>query len=217
VYRTGLSFAGNVRTAEPPRAGGVSPPWYASILIRQETLGVAGALLDPRRANARRSWLSALQYVHLAANERCAPAAAGVSQLWCEERVGLRKAFAIARAIPNHGGLTPAALVNERSCSANGAIPRWNVTSCTKSGRRKPTVANVTHPPVGNAYQQRHPFTRPGVSGVSQLCDASFPFGETRSPLPVRLPNHGGLTPAALGCVFEICRATFDSHGAVVV
>jgi hypothetical protein len=120
----------NVRTAEPPRAGGVSPPWHASILIRQETLGVAGA-------------------------------------------------------IPNHGGLTPAALVHVRLCSANGAIPRWNVTSCTKSGRRKPTVANVTHPPVGNAYQQRHPFTRPGVSGVSQLCDASFPFGETRSPLPV--------------------------------
>jgi hypothetical protein len=118
---------------------------------------------------------------------------------------------------PDHGGLTPAALVHVRSCSANGAIPRWNVTSCTKSGRRKPTVANVTHPPVGNAYQQRHPFTRPGVSGVSQLCDASFPFGETRSPLPVRYSNHGGLTFAAVGCGFDIFRATFDSHGAVVL
>jgi hypothetical protein len=45
----------NVRTAEPPRAGGVSPPWHASILIRQETLGVAGAITEPRRADARRS------------------------------------------------------------------------------------------------------------------------------------------------------------------
>jgi hypothetical protein len=45
----------NVRTAEPPGAGGVSPPWHASILVRQETLGVAGAIPGPRRADGRRS------------------------------------------------------------------------------------------------------------------------------------------------------------------
>jgi hypothetical protein len=71
--------------------------------------------------------VSALQYVHLAANERCAPGAAGVSQPWCGERVGLRKAFAIARVIPNHGGLTPAALVSERSCIAQVAVSPANV------------------------------------------------------------------------------------------
>jgi hypothetical protein len=122
----------------------------------------------PRRADARRSWLWVR---HLPSNLRFS------------RRSG---------RMTYHGGLTFAALVHVRSCSANGANPRWNVTSCTKSGRRKPTVANVTHPPVGNAYQQRHPFTRPGVSGVSQLCDASFPFGETCSPLPVRYRTTAG-------------------------
>jgi hypothetical protein len=45
----------NVRTTEPPRAGGVSPTWHVSILVRQETLGAAGAIPVPRRADARRS------------------------------------------------------------------------------------------------------------------------------------------------------------------
>jgi hypothetical protein len=68
---------------------------------------------------------------------------------------------------------------------------RPDVTLRTKSGRRKPTVGNVTHPPVGNAHQQRHPFTRPEAAGVSQPCecDASVPFGQKRSPLQVRLSN----------------------------
>jgi hypothetical protein len=37
------------------------------------------------------------------------------------------------------------------------------------------------------------------VVGVGQPCecDASFPFGQKRSPLQVRYSNHGGLTPAA--------------------
>jgi hypothetical protein len=90
-------------------------------------LAVAGALLEPRRADVGRSRLSALQYVHLAANERCAPGAAGVSQPGCGERVGLLKAFAITRATPDHGGLTLAALVSERSCSAQVAVSPANV------------------------------------------------------------------------------------------
>jgi hypothetical protein len=45
----------NVRTAEPPRAGDVSPPWYASTLVQQETFGAAGAIPGPRRADTRRS------------------------------------------------------------------------------------------------------------------------------------------------------------------
>jgi hypothetical protein len=46
----------NVRTAGPPRAGDVSPTWHASILVQQQTLGAAGVIPVPRRADARRSW-----------------------------------------------------------------------------------------------------------------------------------------------------------------
>jgi hypothetical protein len=180
----------NVRTAEPPRAGGVIPRG-----MRASSFGKKRSVLPVRFPNhggltpaALVSECSCIAQVAVSpANVRTAepPRAGGVIPRGMRaSSFGKKRSVLLAR-FPNHGRLTPAALVHVRLCSANGAIPRWNVTSCTKSGRRKPTGANVTHPPVGNAYQQRHPFTRPGVSGVSQLCDASFPFGETRSVLPV--------------------------------
>jgi hypothetical protein len=44
-----------------------------------------------------------------------------------------------------------------------------------------------------------------------------FPVRRDTLAVAGAIPNHGGLTPAAVGCGFDICRATFDSHGAVVV
>jgi hypothetical protein len=167
VYRTGLSFAGKCPHCGTTKSGGRKPP-----VVRE--------------------------HPHSARNARCCRCVSALLRTTLCTSCGRAKSVCDCegdtepRGLTYHGGLTPAALVHVRSCSANGANPRWNVTSCTKSGRRKPTGANVTHPPVGNAYQQRHPFTRPGVSGVSQLCDASFPFGETRSPLPVRYRTTAG-------------------------
>jgi hypothetical protein len=65
---------------------------------------------------------------------RCAPRAVGVSRPW--------QTFA-----PAGWKRTPA------------TAP----VHATRSGWRRPVVPNVTHPPVGNAHQQRHPFTRPGA------------------------------------------------------
>jgi hypothetical protein len=45
----------NVRIAGLPRAGGVSTPWHASILVRQQTLGAASTIPEPRRADGRAS------------------------------------------------------------------------------------------------------------------------------------------------------------------
>ncbi len=46
------------------------------------------------------------------------------------------------RGLQTHGGLTPAALVNVRLSIGNGTLCSAR-TSCSESGRRKPTVENV--------------------------------------------------------------------------
>jgi hypothetical protein len=56
------SFFRRTVVVRPPGAGGVSPPWHVSIHGRQDTLALAGAIPEPRRANARRS--CELAFVH---------------------------------------------------------------------------------------------------------------------------------------------------------
>jgi hypothetical protein len=83
---------------------------------------------EPRRADAHRSCECA--FVHrecryFSGDRRRAPGAAGVSQPWHAIRscvvnvITPRKLIPIAGALPNHGGLTPAAPVNVRMCTAN--------------------------------------------------------------------------------------------------
>jgi hypothetical protein len=55
VYCTSRSFAGESPHRRTTKSGGRKPPWHANILVRQETLGAAGAVTDPRRAGTRRS------------------------------------------------------------------------------------------------------------------------------------------------------------------
>jgi hypothetical protein len=93
----------NVRTAEPPRAGGVSPPWHASILIRQETLGVAGALLEPRRADVGRSRLSAR--FRVAIRTSCSERTLCTKSGWCKPAV-VRGASRSAKSVCDCGGDT---------------------------------------------------------------------------------------------------------------
>jgi hypothetical protein len=87
----------NIRTAEPLRAGGVSPPWISyrdCTGVRDRTVNrlprLCGSVLtsgfpEPRRANARRSCERA--FVHpecryFSADRLRAPGAADVSQPW---------------------------------------------------------------------------------------------------------------------------------------
>jgi hypothetical protein len=73
---------------------------------------------NPRRAHARRSSLSVRRSRN---HTRLLRYSVGVTSL---------------------GGLTPAALMHVRWCTADGALFSGR-TSCTRSGRRKPTVENV--------------------------------------------------------------------------
>jgi hypothetical protein len=84
------------------------------------------------------------------------------------------------RGFRNHGGLTPAAPGNVRSCIAKGVFPRANDRAATKSGGRQPPWVR---------YRD--------CTGVCEHTAGSLPdFPEAF--LQLRLPNHGGLTPAAL-------------------
>jgi hypothetical protein len=88
---------------------------------------ICNCVTKPRRADGRRSCKRA--FVHrecryFSANWRRAPGAAGVSQPWHADVLSPGTAIASATALPNHGGLTPAALVNERMCTANVVFGR---------------------------------------------------------------------------------------------
>jgi hypothetical protein len=84
---------------------------------------------EPRRADARRSCECAFlrECRYFSADGRRAPGAAGVSQPWHADVLSPGTAIASASALPNLGGLTPAALVNERMCIAQVAVSPANV------------------------------------------------------------------------------------------
>jgi hypothetical protein len=90
---------------------------------------------------------------------------------------------------PNHGGLTLPALMNVRLCIADGALCSER-TSCTKSGWRKPAV--VSEPRL----QKRNRDSPVTTTGRSLK----------RNAVASVLPNHGGLTLAALANV-RLCIA----------
>ena len=118
------------------------------------------------------------------ADRRRAPEAAGVSQP-CDAGVLVqRKTRAIANASSNHGELTPAALVGVRFRIANVGVFRQD-ERCA-----------------------------PRAAGVSQPCDAGVLVQRKTAAIADSLPNHGGLTPAAPGWVFDSRCTMFDSRGA---
>ena len=121
---------GNLRTVEPPRAGGVSPPWRLETRMQRQSAHTVGGLptnsgrvcgcdfAHPRRADARRSYLPLRRSPK---DVRCSPH--GV-------------------CIAYHGGLTPAAFVNESVCTAKIVVlPADGRCNSAKSGGRKPPVA----------------------------------------------------------------------------
>jgi hypothetical protein len=112
-------------------------------------------------------------YAYFAQRSHSLPGAAGVSQP-CDAGVLVqRKTLASANASSNHGGLTPAALVGVHFRIANVGVfrpdERRRTSGWRKSGWRKPAVD----------YQPR-------CSIAAAQCSI------------LSVPNHGGLTPAAL-------------------
>jgi hypothetical protein len=104
-----------------------------------------------------------------------------------ERTLSRKKTRDIANAFRCHGGLTPAALGNERLCIAKVAVLPADISHCnTKSGGRKPPVA----PRNANARAIRT-HTVGGLPTNSGRMYADAIFAGPRS-------MHGGLTPAAL-------------------
>jgi hypothetical protein len=108
----------NVRSA--PRAGGVSPPWF-----RKRACKCVSSTLRTTFPQAHPGGLT--------------PAALGCV---FASRWTMFDSRGTAVGLPNHGGLTPAALANVRLCIANGALCGERM-SCTRSGWRKPAVGNT--------------------------------------------------------------------------
>jgi hypothetical protein len=141
----------NARTAKPPRAGGVSSPWHVSILVRQERLGAAGAIPEPRRADTRRSCERA--FVHpecryFSADRHRAPGAAGVSQPWATigwrvvNVITRRKRIAIAGAVaePRRADGSPM-LVRRPLLAENCSLcPAGAIRFRTTAGSRPPLL-----------------------------------------------------------------------------
>jgi hypothetical protein len=130
-----------------------------------------------------------------------------------------------AVGLPNHGGLTPAAHANVRLCIANGALCSER-TSCTRSGWRKPAVGNTGMlarekriSATTLAHAAKSGWREPAVVSEPRLQkrNRDSPVTTTgrslkRNAVASVLPNHGGLTPAALDFVFASRRARFDSR-----
>jgi hypothetical protein len=113
----------------------------------------------------------------------------GISPLWHTQRMQAWNAemqrIAIADALASHGGLTPAApycvLATFRTMFVRHGV-RQRCAPVVSGVCKSETVTRRLRRPVGR-------------------------FNET----PLRLPNHGGLTPAAPGCAFANVR--FSRHG----
>jgi hypothetical protein len=202
--------------------------------MRASTFGKTRSPLPVRFPNHGRLTPAALVGVrfHIAnvgvfrPDERRAPRAAGVSQPWTINPVAERYRTTAGSRPP---------LLRMCVSILRQAYVASNVRSCTKSGWREPAVRRgrfgsakngghcrfVTEPRRADARRScEHAFvhrknrffvgghshgnTRAGGRKPPRGMRAST-FGKTRSPLPVRFPNHGGLTPAALA---NVCIGT---------
>jgi hypothetical protein len=168
---------------------------------------------QPRRANARRSWERAFVHRECRFSLRTnvvQQGAAGVSQPWYADPVAI--------ALHRHGGLTPAALANVRLCIAKGVI--WPVTGHRAwRQERGASAPRGKHPPlrIGKAYRRRcvaHATSSGGCKPpVESRPHASAKGGKSSHRSHRRgSENHGGLMPAALGCVFASPRTLLDSR-----
>jgi hypothetical protein len=137
-----------------------------------------------------------------------APAFLGTAMVVCRD-------FATAYLqvhFPNtHGGLTPAALVNERPCIAKGVIFTENTHRSLhqQRGASAPRgFANALTSAFRAHYRRRSPddthggLTEGTVVRAYGCCRAMIHFCST----PSVLPSHGGVTPAALVSV-RLCTA----------
>jgi hypothetical protein len=87
--------------------------------------------------------------------------------------------------------------------------------SATKSGWREPAVGWGTHLQVICDKPQTSfdgPSTRRADARRSWMCVRRLPNSAQLSQQRVRIAHHGGLTPAALGCVFASRQTLLDSR-----
>jgi hypothetical protein len=103
--------------------------------------------------------------------------------------------------ITHHGGLTPAALVNLRSCIAKIVFSPANVRTATRAGGVSPPW-DVLGMRTRNVEIRRIAVAT--VVSDRQAADAGR--WTNASATAIALPHHGGLTPAALGCRFGRLR-----------
>jgi len=144
------------------RAGGVSPPW--GLLTRMQQASVhtvsavrrTGALVSaqtcfphPRRADARcslRSPVADRGLIFTAQGRLGTPRRA-------DARSAGRKRSQLQLRYSHHGGLTPAALVHVRLCTANVVIlPADGRCNSARSGGRKPPVECTRHASSKRGY-----------------------------------------------------------------
>jgi hypothetical protein len=157
VQREWRYFSGDWRRA--PGAAGVSQPWrtigscVVNVITPRKPLAVAGAVTEPRRADARRSF-------------------------WARVCASKKSFFADERALCN--------------ARAGGVSPPWYVLGMRTRLREShalPLQTRFAHPRRADARRSWLRVRQP-------LDNVRF------SRHSIRLPNHGGLTPAALACVF---------------
>jgi hypothetical protein len=124
---------------------------------------------------------------------------------------------------PNHGGLTPAALVNVRSCIAQIVFYRQTFALQRKSGGRKPPVGNKTPLQIATVHIRRAAYVQPVAAGVSQpWCGSGACPGKRNHTAKIArrcrcvFRYHGGLTPAALVhvrfCIAKIVILSADGR-----
>jgi hypothetical protein len=121
----------NVRTAT--RAGGVSPPWDVLGMrtrnVETQRVAVANAVSDRRRANdGRQTEPSAIATALPNPRRADAPSLLIACVRQSLNKLGSR---GTSRLWHTHGGLTPAALVNLRSCIAKIVFSPANVRTAT--------------------------------------------------------------------------------------
>jgi hypothetical protein len=149
VYRTSCSFAGKCPHCRTTKSGGRKLPWHASILVQHETLGAAGTIPEPRRADGRRCWFCARYWPKIVR--------------FCQQ----------ARPVtdPRRAGA-------RRSCRTCICAPRMSLffsepVSRTRSGQHEPAVvverfARAKRSRTFATIRMRPPRAAPGAAGLSQ-------------------------------------------------
>jgi hypothetical protein len=120
-------------------------------------------------------------------HQRRASRAAGVSQPWCAKpNVRCKNIFnptksaPVRTVLPNHGGLTPAALVNVRLCTQSFSRER------RPSGWRKPAVVRQAECPLQQQIQSEKVGSRsdcvtaPRRADARRSCERAFAHRRSR-------------------------------------